>query len=69
MVAAEASGALRPMAVSAAMAMPQSWRMGRELLAMIVLLGRFVVFMLFLFWFFLMGHWDVEKKQSGFGLI
>jgi hypothetical protein len=57
------------MAVSAAMAMPQSWRMGRELLAMIVLLGRFVVFMLFLFWFFLMGHWDVEKKQSGFGLI
>ena len=44
-VTAEASGALSPMAASAAMAKPQSLRMGRELLAVIVLLGRQVVFM------------------------
>jgi hypothetical protein len=44
MVSAEASGALSPMA---AMAKPKNRRMGRELLAGFVLLGRQEVFMVF----------------------
>jgi hypothetical protein len=43
----------------AAMARPQSWRMGRELLVAIVLLDKYVFFMVFV-------AWVVLKKVVGF---
>jgi hypothetical protein len=68
MVAAEASGALRPMAASAAMAMPQNWRMGQMFLAMIVLLGRFVGFIVFFVFGFFSWVMGMLKKIVSFGL-
>ena len=72
-VAAEASGALSPMA---AMAKPKNRRMGRELMAGFVWLVRHVVFMVFwvlysgfcffVFWFFFHanGYFALERKRK-----